>query len=161
MIPPIQNEKEYMRTLATSFVCSILLVLGGCCKRISIEYSANAEVLAINQKILEGQSIATLYASLGTGGEYSGKISNDVNKVSIRLYIGDSLFLEDIRVNHAMLVHYGEKDSLPVRLVILYHPSKHVNSFMRILLNETEVGIVNLTDSYAKSLYDMIVGEKL
>ena len=98
--------------LLIPILCLIIFV--GCIKTSDlIEIKVEAEVLSINTNILRGKLIGMFL------GSSSGSISNDINIVGVKFNIGNELFLEDLKVSHAILSYYSESKILPLKIKFL------------------------------------------
>jgi hypothetical protein len=99
---------------AFSLVLSILAVIvigcSSCAKYDETSVFKEAKVLSVNENILRGEMIGDFLTSA------SGSIANDVNILGITYEIGDSLFIHDIEISHAMLAYYSGIDTIPVQV---------------------------------------------
>lgn len=105
--------KKIFTTLLWIYVgCLLLLGFSGCT---DVEYGkVDAEVLSVNERILEGQMIGHFL------GSSDGWIKSDINKVGVKFEIAGRLFLEDLPVSHALLAFYKESKTLPLELKVCW-----------------------------------------
>lgn len=101
-----------MRKVILTFVICVLMVnLCGCAQRESVKI--DADVLTISSKILEGELIGHFL------GSSDGWLRSDVIKVGIKFEIDDELFLEDLKLSHAQLAYYKDRNTLPIKATII------------------------------------------
>ena len=137
-----------MKRMALNFILSILMLsLFGCSQREVI--NIDADVLTINSEILEGKLIGLFLSSS------NGWVKSDVIKVGVKFEIGNNLFLEDLKLSHAQLAYYKSRDTLPLKVVIVYNS---VNGCSRcsIRLNGYFIKYRNLSESLAKELINYL-----
>jgi len=89
--------------------------------------NTNAEVLSINENILEGRLIGSFLSSS------SGYISDDVIKISVKFEAFGQLFLEDLKVQRAELIYFKDTSSMP--LVVIRDDYVNSNGYRIYLLN--------------------------
>lgn len=94
--------------LVSLFVLLMVSCIGCASKKLSVE----ADVLSINSQLLEGRLIGQFL------GSPDGYISNDVIKVGVSFTIKDTLFLRDLKLNHAELAYYKGRKTLPLDIKI-------------------------------------------
>jgi len=128
------------------YVCLIFLVLMTTfgCENYDVERLVQAEVLCINQNILEGKMIGNFL------GSSDGTFSNDVIKIGVKVEFGGEIWLKDFRVKHAVLVYHKDKRSLPVR-VRLYEFGR--SFYLQMYLGHDRMLRHRLEKSFAKKMY--------
>ena len=86
----------------------IVCFVGCATPTIIVQETFQVEVLSVNQNILKGELIAVFLSGS------RGMITNDVNKVGVKLMLGDDLHLFDISLRHAELAYYSQGKTIPI-----------------------------------------------
>lgn len=97
--------------LSVLVLCILAASLCGCTTKETITVDAN--VLTVNSEIIEGKLIGQFLSSS------SGWIRSDVIKVGVKFEINNNLFLEDLKLSHAQLAYFKDKDTLPLEVTII------------------------------------------
>lgn len=122
----------------------LIVCLAGCSNHGTI--NVDADVLSINQEILEGKLIAHFLSGS------SGWLKSDRIKVGVKFQIHNELFLEDLCLSHAQLAYYGDKKTLPLKLKI-YVDRMSGSSSLEIRLGGYFIKKVYLSRKLAKRLH--------
>lgn len=92
----------------------LIALLFNSCDTEYIDYKVTAEVLSINEDILDGKLIGQFL------GSSSGYIRNDVIKVGVSFRIDGDLMLCDLELQHSELAYYANQTYLNLRVNVRY-----------------------------------------
>jgi len=101
-----------MKLLTSLWIAFSLMTLCGCISRNEAEAVVTADIVAIENKIIDGDLNFGIL-----GGR--GSVSNDTIKIGVRFYLADELFLLDIDALHAELAHFCSNENnnkIPIRV---------------------------------------------
>ena len=96
-----------------SVIALCTLLVSGCCLEEGPDnIIVTADVLSVNEQILEGRMIGAFL------GSASGNFSNDVIKVGVSFQYNGHLRLYDLKLNHAELAYYKDRTTLDLNIRI-------------------------------------------
>ena len=140
-----------MKRYLIILLCVLTLGLCGCSKNDTVRI--DAKVLSINSGILEGKMIGQFL------GSSSGWIKSDVIKVGVEIRIGGSLFLEDLKLTHALLAYHQDSQTLPLDIEVIVDPI--YQSKIRIRLYGYWIKDISITKGYASDIWKSISQEEV
>lgn len=120
-----------------ALLCSPLSGCSGCTAGIEKEVT----VLSINEHVLDGQMIGHF---LGSADGYL----TEVNLVGVRVDFQSHMFLVDLKLNHAELAYFKDRNTLPIKW-----ETDTFNSKVTGQLNERVVVTIPVTRSLVKELH--------
>lgn len=125
-------------------LCILMIGLCGC--TVEKTTKVDADVLAINAEILEGELIGRFL------GSSDGWIRSDVIKVGVKFEINGNLFLEDLKLSHAQLAYYKDANTLPLKITIIFDKVVESQSWIIIRLNGYHIKDCRICATLAKDI---------
>ena len=108
---------------------TMMLIMVSC--QIAKYQPIEAEVLSINENVLRGEMISHFLSGS------SGWLKGDLIIVGIKFNYNNIVMLEDISINHAILVEYKDYKSLPIEVKVF-------DSYLKVLFHNKIVLIRKL-----------------
>lgn len=130
-----------MKKLIVTMILFLSLLVGGC-KKSWVACKIDAEVLTINERIMQGELIGQFM------GSSSGTFKSDVIKIGVSFYIGEHLFLEDLEVQHAVLAHYKNNTTIPITVRVYW-----VYNWVVVYINGRRIKTISCSSELAENLY--------